>query len=59
MTRKDIKKVNKNLTKLIRIDAGYHKLLSLRAKREEMTIKRLLEGFLSEVLTVEDPSDVK
>lgn len=53
MSKKGNKQVNKNLTKLIRIDSGYHKILKIRATNDGVSIKELLEGILSEVLVVE------
>ena len=52
--KKVSKQVNKNLTKLVRIDAGYHKLLKLRATNECRSIKELVENILSEVLCVKE-----
>lgn len=37
-------------TKQIRIDAGYHKLLKLKAAEQGTSIKRLLEECLEELL---------
>lgn len=53
------KQVNKNLTKLVRIDAGYHKMLKLRATNAGRSIKELVEGILSDALAVEDCENVK
>ena len=44
---------DKNLTKQIRIDAGLHQLLKVKAAKSGMSIKTLLEGYLAEVLAVE------
>lgn len=41
---------DKNLTKQIRIDAGLHTLLKLKATRAGTSIKALLEGYIAEVL---------
>lgn len=53
MMKKDSKQVNKNLTKLIRIDAGYHKLLKMRATNECRSIKELVEDIFVEALSLE------
>lgn len=37
-------------TKQVRIDAGLHHLLKVRAATEKTTIKELLEGILAELL---------
>lgn len=44
------KQVNKNLTKLIRIDAGYHQLLKMRACETRKSIKHLIEEVLGDYL---------
>lgn len=41
---------DKNSTKQIRIDAGLHKLLKLKATNAGMSIKTLLEGYLADLL---------
>lgn len=43
---------DKNLTKQIRIDAGLHQLLKVKAAKSGMSIKTLLEGYLAELLAV-------
>lgn len=45
---------DKNLTKQIRIDAGLHKLLKVKAAKSGMSIKTLLEGYLADLLAVDD-----
>lgn len=45
---------DKNSTKQIRIDAGLHKLLKLKAINEGTTIKSVLEDYLAEVLAVDN-----
>lgn len=57
--KKDSKQVNKNLTKLVRIDAGYHKLLKLRATNECRSIKELIEDILGDVLSLETVNNGK
>lgn len=42
--------VNQNMTKHIKIDAGLHKLLKIKAAKSGMTIKTLLEGYVAEIL---------
>ncbi len=38
--------IDKNLTKQIRIDAGLHQLLKIKAAKSGMSIKTLLEGLI-------------
>ena len=45
---------DKNYTKQIRIDKGYHTLLKIKAAKSEMSIKTLLEEYLAELLAVEE-----
>ena len=40
-------------TKQVRIDGGLHRLLKIKAAKSDMTIREILEGYLSEVLAVE------
>jgi hypothetical protein len=40
------RQVDKNLTKQVRIDTGYHKLLRITAAKRFMTIKELCEGYI-------------
>ncbi len=47
------KQVNKNPTTLVRIDAGLHRLLKIKAATEKTTIRTLVEGVLAELLFVE------
>ena len=47
-------KIDKNLTKQIRIDTGLHQLLKVKAAKSGMSIKTLLEGYLADLLTVEE-----
>lgn len=46
--------IDKNKTKQIRIDFGIHQLLKLEATRRSMSIKTLLEGYLADLLAVEE-----
>ena len=48
------KLIYKNNTSLIRIDSELHKLLKIKAAREKTTLKSLIEGFLAELLAVEN-----
>lgn len=41
-------------TRQVRIDAGLHRLLKLKATGAGMSIKHLLEGYLAELLAVEE-----
>ena len=47
------KQINKNLTTLVRIDAGLHRLLKIKAAQEKTTIRTLIEGTLADLLSVE------
>lgn len=51
--KSESKLINKNSTKLVRIEASIHKLLKVEAAKSQMTIRDLLEGYLSELLSVE------
>lgn len=46
------RQIDKKLTKQIRIDAGLHRLLRIKASNASMTIKTLVEGCLAELLEV-------
>lgn len=41
---------DKNLSKQIRIDAGLHQLLKIKAAKSGISIKTILEGYIAEVL---------
>lgn len=45
---------DKNSTKQIRIDAGLHQLLKIKAAKAGISIKTLLEGYLAELLAVDE-----
>lgn len=45
---------DKNITKQVRIDIGLHKLLKVKAAESGVTIKTLLEGFLADLLAVDN-----
>ncbi len=47
------RKIDKNSTKQIRIDAGLHRLLKIKASEHSMSIKTLLEGYVAEGLKEE------
>ncbi len=49
-------KIDKNSTKQIRIDAGLHRLLKLKATDAGISIKTLLEGYLADLLAIENDS---
>lgn len=55
-SKKPMKKLksDKNLTKQIRIDAGLHQLLKVKAATSGMSIKTLLEGCLADLLAVKE-----
>lgn len=42
------------LTKQVRIDAGIHQLLKIKAAKAGMTIKALLEGYLIDLFQKEE-----
>ena len=44
------KLVNKKSSNLIRIDAGLHRLLKIKAATEKTTIRTLVEGTLADLL---------
>lgn len=52
------KQINKNPTTLIRIDAGLHRLLKIKAAGEGVTIRTLVEGALAELLSVKTREDL-
>jgi predicted HicB family RNase H-like nuclease len=43
----------RSLTKQIRIDAGYHTLLKIKAAKSGMSIKTLIEGYIIDILEEE------
>jgi len=47
-------KIDKNLTKQIRIDSGLHQLLKIKAANAGVSIKTLLEGYLADLLAVDN-----
>ena len=48
------RQIDQKTTKQIRIDAGLHHLLKMEAAKLGMTIKALLEGYLAELLAIEN-----
>ncbi len=48
------KEINRNSTTLVRIDKGMHQLLKIKAKNSGMSIKTFLEGYLADLLAVEE-----
>lgn len=47
-------KVDKNLTKQVRIDAGLHRLLKIESGKRDKSIKTLVEALLGDFLEVKD-----
>lgn len=47
------RQIDTKKTKQIRIDTELHRLLKIKAAQDKTTIKALLEGVLSEILSVE------
>ncbi len=47
------RQIDKNSTKQIRIDAGLHQELKVYASKSGMTIKALLEDYLSDLLALD------
>lgn len=45
--------IDKKSTRQVRIDAGLHRLLKLKATEAGMSIKTLLEGYLAELLAID------
>lgn len=54
--KKESRQVDKNSTKQVRIDAGLHQLLKIKAAKSEMSIKTLIEGYIADIL--EDETSV-
>lgn len=51
------RQIDKKSTKQIRIDAGLHHLLKVKAAEGGMSIKMLLEGYLADLLAVNEISN--
>ena len=48
------RQVDKKLTKQVRIDAELHRLLKIKSSSAGISIKTLLEGYLADLLAVEN-----
>ena len=46
------RQIDKKTTKQVRIDAGLHQLLKIKAAEQGESIKGLLEGYLADILAV-------
>lgn len=53
------KQVNEPKTKLIRIDAGLHRLAKIESARTGETLKSLVEGALADILGPKNSEDRK
>lgn len=53
------RQIDKKSTKQVRIDAGLHQTLKVYAAESKMTIKELLEDYLSDLLAVDKPKVYK
>ena len=47
------RQVDKKKTMQVRIDAGVHRLLKIKAAKTRETLRGLIEGALTDVLTIE------
>lgn len=47
------RQIDKKTTKQVRIDAGLHQLLKVKSAKSGMTLKALVEDYLSELLAVD------
>jgi predicted HicB family RNase H-like nuclease len=54
---KKSRKIDKNLTKQVRIDSGLHQLLKIKAAKSGESIKTLIEGCLADLLEVKGESE--
>lgn len=48
------RQIDTKITKQVRVDSGWHKLLKIRATEDGKTIKEVLEELLSEYLEVKN-----
>ena len=48
------RQIDNKPTKQIRIDAGLHQILKVKAAKLRLTIKALLEGYLADLLGVQE-----
>ncbi len=51
------RQIDKKTTKQVRIDAGLHQLLKVKAAESSTTIKAFLEEYLAELLAVDEKND--
>ena len=51
------RQIDNKSTKQIRIDAGLHQLLKIKAAKLRTSIKTLVEGCLAELLGIEEGGD--
>ena len=49
--------IDKKTTKQVRIDAGLHRLLKAKAAKSGMTIKSLFQGYVEDLLAVENENE--
>lgn len=49
--------IDKKKTKQIRIDAGLHRLLKVKAAKSGISIRTLLEGYLADLLAIDDSKE--
>lgn len=54
MKNKQSRQIDKKHTKQVRIDAGLHKQIKVKAATENTNIKTLIEGCLADLLEVEN-----
>lgn len=47
------RKIDKNLSKQVRIDTGLHRLLKIKSAKAGVSIKTLLEGYIADGLKEE------
>lgn len=52
------RKIEGNTTKQVCIDEGIHRLLKARAARAGVTIRALLEGYISEILYEKNEGEI-
>lgn len=51
------RQIDNKSTKQIRIDAGIHQLLKIKAAESGISIKTLLEGYLADLLAIDTDKD--
>ncbi len=52
--KSESRQIDRKSTSQVRIDTGYRDLLKIKAARAGISIKTLLEGYLAELLAVEE-----